>query len=965
MFSHPSFRYGGAQPPLPHHDQAHFYGAPDISLGLSGEPAALPAGAKGYFCGFDSLKASKLGSPRSFSNVLVSGQEGSLEIFGVARTGLEKIASLVELRGGVVNAKILPWTMDLQACSTYPWIVVVIQGPVLPGRERPEHANDQDDMTAQTLPGNPCEGTHEHRQTLPSAGVKHYQTSVEVYSLSTERHISTLLRLPEADRMLSTGSPLSPASPANGELALSADSGTLLVTSGKTGEVWIFKTNGIEPALKCAGKIWAAVEQVPGREAISAVGPDSVDQHNTNLRPVMPSANSAIVSLTGRWLAYSPSLSTSPTSLGADIPDDVCSTKMPGVNTYVPPQPPAVNCSTDAPDTQKLLGQLGRIVTQEFVKGAKWVGEQGYQAWNNYWNKPAPGQPAGSPPMRWPAPDRAAQQPAQYPPTHGEGIPANLIVPEPTLVCIIDLEKLANTRTISSSSPPHPLITFKNPLGCSFISFAPSGLALFTASGKGDVQIVWDLMQILYTKSSLLQPRRRSEPSGPRVRQVAIFTRLTAARIVDVVWTSPQGSRIAMITEHNTIHLRELPQSAFSWPPPRKRGSKHEEDIVPVESHELLNPSSTVASSALTAVKGFATLATAVRAKAHNGLNRQPITARGVTTTVGQGLAAGVSKSLGAATGTFKNFRTAADSRLHLPQSSNILRAGSMKWLGTQRGDSLAVVNNGVISIYVLKTTSHAAKSEQGGYLSARPAMQLRIPSIPDVDLAPKLMRVLGHVDQMGDRQHHNPSAMTWKLGSATATAADASSGTESSIPHVEIESTAPYQPFHTDRRVGLYHMHTKNHSPQPDIEAQEKLLTASMLLAPHTTHQQGKRKKSKTSKLTSVDNGLHSDVVGASASSGTVSLVPEQDIYVFGGSILTTKLDVGVYEEEDEIDESSPTDADHHSIIMDRVTTRIDPEEQLIISTTRPRWSGRQGNADLEEDDEDYLVVDYKDQRV
>merc|ERR1712098_1012967 len=53
-----------------------------------------------------------------------------------------------------------------------------------------------------------------------------------------------------------------------------------------------------------------------------------------------------------------------------------------------------------------------------------------------------------------------------------------------------------------------------------------------------------------------------------------------------------------------------------------------------------------------------------------------------------------------------------------------------------------------------------------------------------------------------------------WKARLSPAPNAKAH-GTESSIPQAEIESNAPYQPFHTDRRVGL-HIYSEEEQPLP-----------------------------------------------------------------------------------------------------------------------------------------------------
>lgn len=214
-----------------------------------------------------------------------------------------------------------------------------------------------------------------------------------------------------------------------------------------------------------------------------------------------------------------------------------------------------------------MMKQLAQAATQEMIKGATYLGKQGVQAWNSYWNKPAVNQPAsGGVPYQ-----NAANMAHQFPPTHGIPSQAPAVTKDPGLISILDLEFLAR-HSLSTTNPPHPLATFKVPHGCSFLSFSPSGLALFTVSSKGDVQAVWDLMRIQYAKPSFLKTGPQvTGIQGPHVRQIAQFSRMTIARIVDVVWTSPHGERAAMCTEPGTVHVLDLPASAFTWPPLRRK----------------------------------------------------------------------------------------------------------------------------------------------------------------------------------------------------------------------------------------------------------------------------------------------------------------------------------------------------------------------------------------------------------
>jgi hypothetical protein len=261
---------------------------------------------------------------------------------------------------------------------------------------------------------------------------------------------------------------------------------------------------------------------------------DKASPSSTVSRPTNPMP---IFALSGRWIAYCPSSPSSQLALKAHIPVPILG-RASSVSSITPPQLPSTVASLDL-ISDSFVNKIMRETTQELISGAKWVGQQGLHAWNSYWNKPT------SPPQQ---PQQTRPPPSQFPPTHST---TNQATPkEPGLVSIVDAETLANSPTVT------PIVSFSPPQGCSFVSFSPSSLALFTASSKGDVQNVWDLLRIQHTRFSPLQATLSpSESSGPQVRQVAQFSRMTVARIVDVIWSEPHGEHLAVVTERGTVHL--------------------------------------------------------------------------------------------------------------------------------------------------------------------------------------------------------------------------------------------------------------------------------------------------------------------------------------------------------------------------------------------------------------------------
>src|SRR5690606_16631259 len=119
-------------PPLPHQPQPHFYGVPDLDLTLTPQ-AGMKAGERGYYFGFDRMPTIP-GNPRVLDNVVVAGYEGGLDVYSVSKKGLEPLGGLKGLHGGVIHAKILPWTVTAHEQNVFPLVAIVLHAPVLPSR---------------------------------------------------------------------------------------------------------------------------------------------------------------------------------------------------------------------------------------------------------------------------------------------------------------------------------------------------------------------------------------------------------------------------------------------------------------------------------------------------------------------------------------------------------------------------------------------------------------------------------------------------------------------------------------------------------------------------------------------------------------------------------------------------------------------------------------------------------------
>jgi len=928
-------RYG-PQPPLPHQAQAHFYGAPDVNLLLSHTAPGLVPGDNGYYCGFDSLPISSQDSPKTVDNVVVAGYDRGLDVYAVSRRGLNRIVRIDGLRGGVYNAKILSWNLRGSNSQHFPLIAVVVHGAVW----------TSSDASSGEFPVPPSEGisatqpesvrgpsrvhtpsTHEN-----DTSTEYYQTTVEVYSLSTKEHVATLLSLPKTHVTIPTTSPLFRAPAPVGSLSILADSGNLVIASGTTGETWMFRQEGADTALptfKCVGKVWTTVQHGLTVDSTDLHGLADGDWRHSDPPSRRQQYKAPIISLNGRWLAYCPSTPSSQISLRAAVPIVSPTARIPGLNGQAPPQLPPVNCLVETPGGESMMKQLAQAATQEVIKGAAYLGKQGVQAWNNYWNKSPPHQPTNGG-MQYQTHQNMAHQ---FPPTHGVPNQAPPTNKDPGLISIIDLDSLVQHNSFTGGLP-HPLATFKVPHGCSFLSFAPSGLALFTASSKGDVQFVWDLMRIQYSKSSFLKGGGQgSETHGPHVRQIAYFSRMTIARIVDVAWTSPHGERAAMVTEPGTVHILDLPASAFTWPPPRRKvpSRKPDEDTggSPLSA-------AGVASNAVNSLWTAARPLVSRRRRSSTGISA--LSAASVSSQAGHGthaLAAGISRSVGAATGRMNEMRKSGSPKLHLPRSAVTPSRACIRLLNGKRSDSVLVVASGIVGLYTVKSRRADRPADKQKASRGAKYVEFRLPYLPDFNIAPEdIHEAAQGVDLEFIERDLDP--LSTRFGRSKPPTARPQ-GVESSIPQAEIESNAPYQPFHTDRRVSL---HVYSHEEAPISSP-----SVSALLSP---------------------TGARDDIPSR--------LVAKSKIpWSFGGEIKSVKLDVGPAQDTED---SFYAPSDHRALpssaierIM-RVTDHTNDMDQIVV-TTRLRKSGRSGSGNAGDDDEegffedDCEVLDFASQRV
>ncbi|KAL2022342.1 hypothetical protein VTK56DRAFT_5740 [Thermocarpiscus australiensis] len=937
-----------SNPPLPHQPQPHFYGASPIDIEPQSQ-SGMKAGEKGHYFGFDTLSSHNAAHVPGRDNVVLAGYEGGLEVFSVSNRGVEIAASLKGLRGGVYHAKILPWTTA--SSDLYPLVAVVIHGPVIPlpipevNVEGDYDAVSADRSEAMISVGPDPAVKSIGNRTAPGF-VDSYQTTVEVYSLKTGRQVSVLLEAPKMPLMSPITSPSFQAPRPSGAFHIHADGGNVVVSSGITGECWVYREAAASSEhpfhFRCHGKLWTTLQQPLNGEVAQ-----DPERGRTPVPP-RPRPQIAILSVSGRWIAYCPAAPSSQIAFRASVPVPAYG-RAPGLSSVTPPQLPPTNADVDLPLSESVMNKIMRDATQELIQGAKWFGKQGLQAWNNYWN-PQSNQQSRSPPFRpqsWGAVDSGRLEASQFPPTHGSV--AQPVPKEPGVVSILDVESLG------SSANPHPIATFATPHGCSFLSFSPSGLSLFSASSKGDVQTIWDLMRIHYTKSSSLQATG-TPSSSPRVRQVAQFSRMTVARIVDVAWTRPNGERAAMVTERGTVHVLDLPPSAFTWPPPRRRRTQE------AKSSAADAPSSAVsiASHALSSVREAAR--PLINRQRRSNSNAQPLTGSGIgeyATHGGKVIAATIGHSLGKTGNAISQLRHTGENRVSLPSSSVTPGSSCVAWVTGKRYHTLFALGGGLVRTFSTKSRRTSSGVDKRAPRLSR-YKDFQVPLLPNDILSPVVKSIIDPEEYL-DLAERDADAgdSTMVLNQARVRARSNDQSAESSIPQVEIESSAPYQPFHTDRRVALYELASpQSHDQQ--VTSTTALLAAASLEETHATAlQEGLSDSMPRRKKASKQMTPQQAPVAHSKPSGGA--------WVFGQPIKATELDLGLpHALEDDQFNTAPDDSRAlPASAMERILHRAGDDDAQIVVTTRRR----RGPAPAHDDDgffeDDCEVLDFADQRV
>ncbi|KAF2270905.1 hypothetical protein CC78DRAFT_573264 [Lojkania enalia] len=788
-------------PPLPHQPQAHFYGLPDFDLGLNNANAVnegIVAGEGGYHCGFDTLCMAGDEASKAAENVLLVGYQGGLDIFRVERGKMDIVGRLEGLRGGVLGAKVLPWTFRRDTLlSSRPLIALIIHGPILNDGRGGSGSSSVIDDSASESPSRPASS----RGNDSTGKITNYQTTVEIFSLKEKKRIAVLYKSPLVPITSPIDSPLFEPPPPFGDFVVDAKGKFVVVASGSSGELFIFApyTRGHEDfpeRFHCIGKVWTSVQF---RERGTHSSASSAAEGGGHEEIPAEKYGVPLFSLSSRWLAIAPPASTTLFPINGVALTSPSYERPPGIAHHTVPPQPSPNCAVDAPEVASLISRLTREGTQVAIKSARWATEKGIQAFKNYMNKGS--QVNGNVNGGVYNPDPMQQQ--YFPPTHGHN--QAQLRQEATVISICDLQKLFDAEETKNKNALHAIASIPAALGCSFLSFSPTGLMLVTVSKKGDFQDVWDLKRINFRKT---RKTARDQPVGPHVRQVARFARMTVTNVTDVAWSAPRADRLAVITDKGTVHMFLMPASAFVWPPPR-RVRKPNEPEKPAEDPVPNGGRSGAVNSAMQAINGTAKpFLNAVRARNNSSGSRFPsFSSFGMTPAAGaksgKAVAAGVGKSI-------SNIRHAGDNKLTLPSSPSGVKPNSVRWLTGKGQGSIALVSGGVLQMYKVQMRSATGKGKSVNATSIfkKKLVEFGLAPVRDTLFAPS---TTAHLYPQPDEPAHDihgdwvPRSLPSRRGKPGSHGRKQVLLSLAPLSFSEIETNPPYQPFYTDRRVARF----------------------------------------------------------------------------------------------------------------------------------------------------------------
>ena len=770
------------EPPPPHMPQAHFFSLPDLGL-ISKSETNSPAGSDGYVCCLGSFAdAGDDASARKARDTLLVGSEGGLEVYRVMPNKLEVVGRLEGLRGAVVGAQIIPFTGKYDGLrASRPLIALIIHGPMMNEAEV-------------------------KREVEP---IGYYQTTAEIYSLQTQRHVTTIFRcLPVPVERPIVGQWSSLPKP-TGCLSLFAEGRYVAIASGESGETWVFTHSSDEAfegaEYRCIGKFWTSLQDLTPvtstrSASVSDNSGDSMEPREQKRRP--------LISLSERWLVVTPPLSPHTISIQATplLSDNF--PIPPGMATHAAPPQPLVNCEAVCTDTEGTWTRLGRQAAQGFVKYSQKGIEMGLQGWKEL---TSPSQPTG-PTMH----DRTPQREESFPPTKGPSEDPSRFAKEPSLVSIIDLETLTHSDEQKSKYPTLPMATFALADGCSFLSLSATGTRLLTASRRGEISTVWDLMHVAHGVSRRASSTAEDIHWGPRVTQVQHITRNSSSIIVDCAWTRDDDA-LALLTAHGTVHLHENPIYVSRMKSKRKAAAV---STVPEKANATigistgLSPPSSNHGFIGTIRSSWQTVSTQV----NSIRTTNPASALGLPTTFAgfreatasagnagsRAVARGISQGYTVAKGGASDYWHAEENKIRHKALQDSASFKSLRWIQRQNASSLAIVCGGTVHVHPVQRVMRYKGDESISGLRHEKYSHKAF-ALPPIttrsETGSKNAEICTGEGPHGfwSLQHSAPAPVDNRHKNAQSLKQEANGQAN------DVETNPPFCPFHVDARVDIF----------------------------------------------------------------------------------------------------------------------------------------------------------------
>jgi len=777
----------------PHMKQNHYFAVPGLDLGrgaAAAEKGGKHAGSEHYCCCFDTFgNAGDAVSAARAKDALIVGWEGGLEVFRVLADKMEVVGRLEGLRGGVVGAKILPWsTISGGDTAKLPLVALIVHGPMDGQAYSPARDND-----SQAVEG--------------EEPTKHYQTTVEVFSLQTHEHISTLYKsLPVALPEAKLGQYAKVPEPV-GDLRLDANGSFITIASGKSGEIFVlaqtrdgFSANGF----RCIGKYWTSlqsrfdVQSKPNISTESLPGTDASEPQTTPL-----------LSLSGRWLAYIPPNSSSRISVQGTLAL-TGHQQPPGVGAHTAPPQPPVSCDIVGLNSEGVLAKYSRQAAQEFLKASRKGIEMGMAGWREF-TQPSP-------------PTRTSQRTDTggeegFPPTNAPGDDTRRVTKEPAVVAIVDLERLLDAEENSAKHLPPPLATFALDDGCNFLSLSSDGLRLLTTSRMGEVSYIWDLRYAAHGSYQKRDVSNADAVMGPHVNRIQRIVRNSHSVVLDVAWAR-DSNFVALLTAHGTVHLHEVSARAQDSPRRRRRSTAtappmDKADATVSLSTGLSPPSSNGFLGGIrsgwqtmsTQVSAMRAPNTATEGRANFGI---PMTFVGFRDATGAGAAAGgraiargISQGYSAARIGAADVWHADDNKIKHKDPPNNVAARSVRWLRTRSGMSVVVASGGKVYLCPVQqvTRQRGETTFSGLKAESKGRKEFPLPPITTTNAA-------AHPSKANGCTQQGPHGF-WGLRATASTQqkafdANVKKSPESEAETAHYETNPPFCPLYIDRRVSM-----------------------------------------------------------------------------------------------------------------------------------------------------------------